>query len=176
MMRPRRRDPKPIGNGICEIELTRGFVALIDEADAALVSICNWYASFNGQHKYPYVKGKLPKATIPTRLHRYLLGFPDGIVDHIDGNTLNNCRGNLRVATPTLSNGNTGVRSDSRLGIKGIRANGRKFVAYISSGGKRSYLGTFPTARAAALAYDAEAIRRFGSFARTNAALGLLDH
>ena len=176
MMRPRRRDPRPLGNGICELELTRGFVALIDEADAALVSICNWYASFNGHHPYPYVKGKLPGKPSPSRLHRFLLGFPSDHVDHIDGNTLNNCRANLRIASPTLSNANVGKRSDSRMQFKGIYANGNRFSAKLTANGRHFYLGTFATARAAALAYDAEAIRRFGSFARTNAALGLLDH
>jgi hypothetical protein len=172
--RPRRRDPKPIGSGACELELTRGFVALIDEADAEMVSVCNWYASFNGHHPYPYVKGKLPRAKSPCRLHRYILGFPDGIVDHIDGDTLNNRRMNLRVVDPTMSNANTGIRRDSLNAFKGIRRNGNKFAAHIRCNGVRKYLGIFPTPIEAALAYDAAAIEAFGPFARTNAALGLI--
>lgn len=175
-MRPRRRrrDPRPVGNGICEIDLTRGFVALIDEADAALVSICNWYASFNGHQSYPYVKGKLPGKPSPSRLHRFLLGFPSDHVDHIDGNTLDNRRCNLRIASPTLSNANVSKRSDSRMQFKGIRANHGRFSAALTASGTRFHIGTFDTPTEAALAYDREAVRRFGQFARTNAALGLL--
>jgi hypothetical protein len=139
-----------------------------------MVSVCNWYASFNGHHPYPYVKGRLPGGKSPRRLHRYLLGFPAMSVDHIDGNTLDNRRSNLRIATPTLSNANTGVRSDSTVGFKGVRRNGKKFSAGVSIAGERIHLGTFDTPQEAALAYDAEAIKRFGPFARTNAALGLI--
>jgi hypothetical protein len=175
LLRPRRRDPRPIGSGICELDLTRGFIALIDEADAELVSVCNWYASFNGHQSYPYVKGKLPKEKSPCRLHRYLLGFPDCAVDHINQITTDNRRSNLRLATGTLNNGNTGVRRDSRVGLKGVRPNGRKFVAYIRTPEGRKYLGTFNTPIEAALAYDAAALATFGDFARTNAALGILE-
>jgi hypothetical protein len=155
MLRPKRRDPRPIGGGVCELDLTRGFVALIDEADAELVSVCNWYASFNGHQPYPYVKGKLPGGKSPVRLHRYIMGFPADAVDHINQITTDNRRCNLRLASGTLNNANTSVRRDSQLGLKGVRRNGKKFVAYIKANGVRQYLGTFTTAIEAAAAYDA---------------------
>jgi hypothetical protein len=175
MQRPRRRDPRPIGGGVCELDLTRGFVALIDESDAELVSVCNWYASFNGHQPYPYVKGKLPNAKSPCRLHRYIMGFPDCAVDHVNQITTDNRRSNLRLVTATLSNANTRLRSDSTIGYKGVKRNHDKYSASICSNGVRQHIGTFASPIEAAKAYDAAALAAFGPFARTNAALGLLE-
>ena len=171
LLRPRRRDPRPVGSGVCELDLTRGFVALIDEADAEMASVCNWYASFNGHHPYPYVKGKLPNAKSPCRLHRYLMGFPQSQVDHRNGDTLDNRRLNLRLATQSESTANTGIRKDNKTGFKGVTFERGLYVATC----KGVRLGFFTTAIAAAESYDREALRTFGQFARTNAVIGLLS-
>jgi len=47
--------------------------------------------------------------------------LPDGEVDHINGNKLDNRLENLRLADQQRNQQNTGVRCDSRLGIKGVR-------------------------------------------------------
>jgi hypothetical protein len=164
------REPRPIGDGLCELELTLGFVAIIDEIDAARVAVCSWCASHN-QSKYgPYAKGRPTKGGPFVRLHRFILGFPDSLVDHANGNRMDNRRANLRLATHRDNNANRNAWSSSASGFKGVTIDRDCFIATCDS----VRLGTFATARAAALAYDAEAIRRFGSFARTNAALGLL--
>jgi hypothetical protein len=166
------REPRPIGDGICELELTLGFVAMIDEIDAARVAVCSWCASHNQSCYSPYAKGRPIKGGPFVRLHRFILGFPDSIIDHLSGDRLDNRRSNLRLATHKENSANAIARKDSRTGFKGVTVQGRVFIAMCDS----VRLGTFPTARQAAEEYDREAIRRFGSFARTNAALGLLDH
>jgi hypothetical protein len=85
---------------------------------------------------------------------------------------MDNRRANLRLATHRDNNANRNAWTSSASGFKGVTIDRDCFIATCDA----VRLGTFATARAAALAYDAEAIRRFGSFARTNAALGLLDH
>lgn len=163
------REPRPIGDGLCELELTLGFVAIIDEADAARVSVCSWCASHNQSKHGPYAKGRPVRGGRFVRLHRFILGFPELLVDHINGDRMDNRRLNLRVATARESNANR--RSWASTGLKGVTAQGRFYVAVCD----HQLLGTYPTAVAAALAYDAEAIKRFGEFARTNASLGLLE-
>lgn len=71
----------------------KGNICLIDTEDIEKISGCYWSLTANGyfhnitdgQHK---------------TLHRFLLGFPDGMdIDHINGNRQDNRKSNLRVCT-----------------------------------------------------------------------------
>lgn len=165
------REPRPIGDGICELELTLGRIAIIDEIDAARVAVCNWCASHNQKQFGPYAKGRPVRGGKFVRLHRFLLGYPESIIDHANGDRLDNRRSNLRLATLRDNIANANVRKDSPTGLKGVSIAGRGFSAICDG----TYLGTFSTPIEAALAYDAEAVNRFGEFACTNAALGLVS-
>lgn len=73
--------------------LTQGQYALIDEADLPLVSTRKWYAS---KTKW----GNFYAVTNGVLLHRFLMNPPDGFeVDHINHDTLDNRRSNLRCVT-----------------------------------------------------------------------------
>lgn len=154
-----------------EIPLDKGMVALVDDADYALVSAYKWHALkccnvWYAFHTLPRVNGK--KKTI--RMHRLIMGFPPNVVDHKDHDGLNNTRGNLRHATNAQNAENLRKRSDSKQPYKGIewdKVNGN-WVAYICPNGKKTALGRFHSAEAAARAYDAAAIQFFGEFAHLN--------
>jgi hypothetical protein len=164
------REPRPIGDGACQLELTLGKFAVIDEADAELVCACNWYASENRNGTF-YAKGKPHQDGRNVRMHRFILGYPGDQVDHINHDTLDNRRSNLRIVTQSQNLANTPLRKSSQTGFKGVTVSGRGFVA----AHRGDHLGTFRTAIEAALAYDAAAIAHFGTFAATNASLGLLS-
>ena len=108
-------------------------------------------------------------------LHDMILGqAPIGLVtDHIDRNTYNNQRQNLRHVTHAQNAQNSGMRKSNRLGYKGITVSQHGYAAEIIIDGQRYWRGRYPTPKEAAVEYDKMAAQ-YGSYAPTNASLGLL--
>ena len=91
------------------------------------------------------------------------------LVDHIDRNSLNNRRGNLRLCTPSQNILNTrGKKGTSK--YKGVWWNTKKnkWLAMITSKGRHFHLGFFDEEIEAAKAYDRKAVELFGEFAYLN--------
>ncbi len=103
-------------------------------------------------------------------MHRFVLGFPNAIVDHRDCNGLNNTRENLRIATAAQNQFNKRpVRNTSSI-YKGVRKlpNG-KFQSSISrDNGRERWQRVFVDEVIAARAYDVKAVEWFGEFAWLN--------
>ena len=81
--------------------------------------------------------------------------WPDLFIDHIDGDTLNNCITNLRQCTSSENYQNRKLCKFNKFGFTGVsfhKATG-KFVAQIQVDKKRKHLGIFNTAEEAAEAY-----------------------
>jgi hypothetical protein len=87
------------------------------------------------------------------RVHRVIMGCPDELViDHIDGNKLNNKRSNLRICTQGENNQNlTKLRTNNSTGYRGVYYNKKldKYTASVSINKKRVYLGAYETAEEA---------------------------
>ena len=104
-------------------------------------------------------------------MHRAIMNPPDGtVVDHINRNSLNNRRCNLRICTQkeNLRNGRPSRRSTSR--FKGVYFDKqtRKWIAKIGYNGKTIHLGSFEDEVEAAKAYDRKAYELFKDFAYLN--------
>ncbi len=152
------------------IPLTRGMVALVDEADAPLVAGRKWSANTgNGTHFYAQARfGKKRRL-----MHRVLIAdVPAGLqIDHIDGDGLNNTRANLRLVTPRQNLANRLKRTRGTSAYKGVFVTSRGYIyATIVCAARRSpfRIGVFSTERDAAKAYDACARILFGEHARVN--------
>lgn len=87
--------------------------------------------------------------------------WPEGILDHIDRDTLNSAIDNLREASPSENQKNRGINRNSTTGVKGVSLNSKtgRYEAYIKIYGKKKHLGLFNSieeASAAQLKAEAE--------------------
>jgi hypothetical protein len=145
------------------ISIGHGLNALIDESDLALVGPFKWLAmTGDGGKRYA---ARWDRDSM--LLHRFITGAVRGQdVDHINGDTLDNRRANLRVCSRSDNLGNQKLRGNNTSGFKGVYWNvaAGKWRAKIAD----VYLGLYPTAEDAARAYDDGARMRWGEFARLN--------
>jgi hypothetical protein len=100
-------------------------------------------------------------------MHRLLMAAPSGLcVDHIDGNTLDNRRANLRLATHSENLRNMKRKKNNRSGYRGVHRVRNRWCAQITCNRKVRTLGTFATAEEAHEAYVKAATELHGEFAR----------
>lgn len=150
------------------IPLTRGLLALVDDSDYPLLSTMKWHALNQKGFFYAARSGVVGGKETVIHMHRLLLGFPAVEIDHRDGNTLNNQRGNLRKASKSRNQANRRKNRNGSSRYKGVSRYEYGWLAGIRVNGKRHHLGTFANESDAARAYDAAARREFGQFARCN--------
>jgi hypothetical protein len=152
-----------------EINITRGMVAIVDDADAAHVSQFRWQAT-PGRHTFYARRSFWVPAEGRVRgqsMHTLLTGWSR--VDHIDGDGLNNQRSNLRPASAQENRRNSQKTVGCTSTYKGVKRQGRYWIACIGvSPGIQHYLGCFSSEIEAARTYDAAAREVFGEFARLN--------
>lgn len=157
------------------IPLTKGKRAIIDDCDFISIVEYRWHAreSFtpaNGKTKFCATRTERKNGITKTIfMHRAIANAPDGLsVDHINGDTLDNTRKNLRIATIQQNCWNRIPNSGKKFKGVIVRKNRKKFSAQIKINWKSIHLGYFDTRMEAAIAYDVAAKKYFGQFARLN--------
>ncbi|SRR5579871_347772 len=154
------------------IELTRGKDTIVDDEDFEELSKYKWCAKQN--HNGCFYAGRKVRRSDGGRtarfMHRIIMNVTDPKlqIDHIDGNGLNNQRGNLRVATPSQNMRNRGKTKLNTSGYKGVSRRGNKWEAQLRHEGKLIYGGRFDTPIAAAAFYNWMALRFHGEYAVLN--------
>lgn len=121
--------------------------------------------------RYIYPNGKckgilLARLVASRMIRRDLLSTE--FIDHINGNSLDNRRCNLRIATDAENCQNQKRSAKNTSGYKGVRYIDykRKWVARINANRKHFFLGYFDTAEEAYEAYCKAAIKYHKEFAR----------
>ncbi len=166
----RTAPPPPPNDEVRHIGLTGGRFAVVDVADYEQLSKYRWsWLKTHGANGY----ARRCEGNKTILMHRQILKAPKGMmVDHIDGNGLNNRRSNLRLCTPQQNQCNRCVsRARQKQGLfKGVhhRTDSGKPCARITHRGKTLCLGVFDTDVEAAKAYDRKAIELHGEFAYLN--------
>lgn len=155
-----------------EIPLSKGKVTLVDEADYEKVSQHKWYAAnINGAfYARTNIKKEDGKGTTIS-LHRFLLNPPGRMqIDHINGNSLDNRRDNLRLCTHGQNQCNKYSKKGTSSPYKGVKWHKRDKIWYavIRLNNKQFYLGSYHDELKAAHAYDEAARKLHKEFARLN--------
>ena len=159
------------------IILTQGYVAMVDFEDMQYIQQWSWYAWRKGSLVYALRKKRLPDGRLATRrLHHEVLRLggppPRGyVVDHINHNSLDCRKENLRLCTVGENNCNrrpTRYRKTSKYKGLSWQKKNRKWRAQIRHKGRYQLLGNFPNEFDAVRAYNAAARRYHGEFAFIN--------
>jgi hypothetical protein len=154
-----------------EIPLTRGYTTIVDDEDAE-VTMQSWWA-FQPTENLVYAMGKQKRKSIG--LHRVVMARQLGRslerhehIDHIDGNPLNNCRNNLRIATQAENTLNRKRYSNNTSGYKGVHWDPKRktWKSVIRVNRQVHFLGYFDDPAEGHEAYKAAAIKYHGEFAR----------
>lgn len=137
-----------------EITITKGQKTVVNDDIYPLLNKLKWQAQYDGKRFYVVRNGG-------ERLHHYVVGkpFKGYCVDHINGNTLDNRRENLRVTTYRENRFNSeamrsGLVKSRFIGVS-YHANttSKNWQAQTRKNGKKISLGYFSTEREASQAY-----------------------
>jgi hypothetical protein len=145
------------------IPLTDGGYAYVDAADYEWLRQWTWHLENGYAARWDKRKKVL--------MHRQIMPPPRGmVVDHFDGNKVNNCRINLRVCTRSENSRNRRKCGGASSVYKGVYYNRErhKWSARCIYRDEPIWLGYFDSEVEAARAYDRMAVELFGAFARLN--------
>lgn len=150
------------------------FDFLIDKEDYERCREYHWSVN---KHKSPLNTKKYFYAVHSKMgmLHRFIMDAPKGKqVDHINGDTLDSRKSNMRICTVSENSMNRHFVSDNTSGKIGVCWNSKiptpKWMAYININGKRTHLGYFTTYdEALKVRLDAEE-KYYGEFRASNGA------
>lgn len=140
-----------------KIELTQGQSTIVDDSDYEMLMQYKWQAGrrFDRTAYVAVHSERCPTCKHVTRLymHRLILQAPPRTqVDHINGDSLDNRRGNLRLCNQVQNSANHRRYSNNTSGFKGVHWLG--WVATIWRNGRQHQMTKFKTAEEASAAYE----------------------
>lgn len=146
---------------------------IVDDDCPNQVKLQKWTILIKKNIPYAIMGKWIKNKTIIMYLHRILINAKKGqVVDHINGNTLDNRLSNLRICTNAENIRNSKIPKNNKSGFKGVffnkRLKSKPFSVKLRINGKNKHIGYYSTKKQAALAYNKAAKKYFGEFARLN--------
>lgn len=145
---------------ICLVYTKKGIPVIIDKEDYEKIKGYLWYTSKG--YALTHFKGTTLK------IHRIILNIGEGmVVDHINGNPLDNRKANLRICTQHQNAMNVKKPKNNKSGIKGVRwvENRHKWEAFIGYNRKQIHLGQFDSVDEAVNARKNAEAKYYGEYA-----------
>lgn len=155
-------------DGIGVVPLPCGLEAIVDVDDLDSLRPYNWRKlTTSSGHRYAHRLIYEGERRATVLMHRVIMAPPEGmVVDHINGDGLDNRRANLRVCTQKENMRNQRMHRINQVGHKGVYLEDGRFRAQIKHEGRNIHLGLFDTANEAAAAYQGAAKALWGEFSR----------
>lgn len=157
---------------LCESRKYGNKEVVIDSEDWERVRKYRWYIHLDSSGiVYVYANKKDEDRIKIIKLHRFIMNCPARkVVDHVDHNTCDNRKENMRICTKQQNNMNRRKGSANSSGFKGVvwHKQAQKWMAFIKVDRKHIYLGLFDDKHKAAQKYNETAIKLFGDFAYLN--------
>lgn len=143
--------------------LTKGYSTIVSPEDIN-VFVRKWSVRIRRSH-VAAMRILHPERTSQL-LHRLIIDAPSGKgVDHINGDPLDNRRGNLRLCDQAQNSWNRGPAKNKASGLpKGVMRHRKRFAAKMKVRGQNLHLGTYDTPEEADLAYRRAAEVHHGEF------------
>lgn len=145
-----------------KINLTQGQVAIVDDEDFEYLNQWKWHVSMSSSSNDYYAKrtqhlgmfnGEKKQKSI--QMHRLIMNAPKGkVVDHINHDTLDNRKENLRIVSTRQNLQNKKRKMSSKYPGVSWSKSVKKWRADININGKLEHLGTFHDEKTAAKAYE----------------------
>lgn len=155
------------------INLFRGKKAFVDNDDYLFLRNYTWHITNSGYaERSVYIGGgrKNPKIKMLQMHHLILkrmgLDYTNKLADHINGDTLDNRRENLRLCNYQENARNRKINKNNLSGYKGVRKKNNKWEARITVGGKTISLGSWRDQSDAITARNQAEKKYFGEFSR----------
>lgn len=150
------------------ITLKNGRQFQIDDQDWDTVKCIKWNVHIMKKgYKYVYTFQKVNEKRKMVYLHRLLMNCGESLfVDHINGDTLDNRRSNLRLSTNKQNQWNQ-KRVRGLVQYKGVTFENGGYRSRIRINGKKKSLGRFKTAIEASNAYNKASLELYGSYSYT---------
>jgi hypothetical protein len=140
---------------------------LISIEDVQILVDYGWHLHYNRDKLY--IRGWNKSTKKKVMMHRLITNAPKNlIVDHINRNTLDNRRENLRICDQSQNIMNRGISKNNTSGHKGVAKFKNKWIAYIGANNEKIHLGTFKTKEEASIAFNKAAVKYHGEFAVLN--------
>jgi len=149
------------GNGVSLLRIHKrdgeAIECLVDTSDVPMLKMYNWHTSYSKQKKCYYVSSTWPGGI---KIQRLLLGASYAEeVDHINGNTLDNRRENLRVTSKAqnMQNRQGANRNNLSCGVRGVTwdKQSKKWATQVNLNQRKHHLGRYDTVEEAEAAVKA---------------------
>lgn len=150
------------------IPLSKNKHAIVDDEDFEWLSKLKWHSTTDSKSRTAYTLNKKVRMHKEIAIRHGLVSDRGQLLDHIDGNGLNNQKSNLRLATISQNQANKTKYKNNTSGYKGVDLIKNRWRACIQINKKQTYLGLFKTPTEAAAAYNNKAIELYGEYARIN--------
>jgi len=111
------------------IYLTQGEKVKVDDEDYISLNQYKWTGTGAKKYRYAIRTITINKKLYQVRMHRIIMHAPtELIIDHINGDTLDNRKSNLRIVTYQQNSSNVRLYSHNKSGYAGVSWNSKKIT------------------------------------------------